>query len=249
MSRARTQARIRALQALYSWQIAQQDLIDIEQYYLTEQDMEKADHDYFHELLFTIPAQRTALEQLFADLLDRPVDQVDPVELAILWIGSYELQTRLDIPYRVVINEAVELAKRFGAEQGHRFINGLLDKVAARARASEVGTDQRPRGTRPSSKPAPKVTVKTKRAATITTRTAEPKPERAEGERERDERPKTSKDPRRGNANRPQGREGEHKGGPRPQGARPHSKGPHKDGKSDARGERPARPPRKDHEG
>lgn len=138
MSRPRSRARERALQALYQWQLAGQDLVDIERQFLDEQDMDKTDLDYFHELLHGVPRHLTDLDGVVGPFLDRTVSQVDPVERAILRLGVYELKFRLDIPYRVVINESVELAKRYGAEQGHRYINGVLDKAAQQLRAAEV---------------------------------------------------------------------------------------------------------------
>lgn len=137
MSRERSNARRRALQALYQWQLTGQNLADIETQFLQEEDMAKTDLDYFKELLHEIPKHITELEAHCLPHVTRPMDQVDPVERAALLIGLYELQYRLDVPYRVAINEAVELAKSFGAEQGHKFVNGLLDKVAKQLRAAE----------------------------------------------------------------------------------------------------------------
>jgi N utilization substance protein B len=138
MSRARSLARERAMQALYQWQMTGQNLADIEQQFLAEQDMKNVDKSYFKELLHEVPKRIDEFDALSKDLLSRPIEQVDPVERAILRIGLYELKQRLDIPYRVVINEAVELAKSFGAEQGHKFVNGTLDKAAQSLRAVEV---------------------------------------------------------------------------------------------------------------
>lgn len=137
MSRERSNARRRALQAIYQWQLTAQNLGDIETQFLQEEDMAKTDLDYFKELLHEIPKHITELEAHCLPHVSRPMEQVDPVERAALLIGLYELQYRLDVPYRVAINEAVELAKSFGAEQGHKFVNGLLDKVAKQLRAAE----------------------------------------------------------------------------------------------------------------
>jgi N utilization substance protein B len=137
VSRERSNARRRALQALYQWQMTGQNLGDIETQFLQEEDMAKTDIDYFKELLHQIPSHLTDLEANCLPHVSRPMDQVDPVERAALLIGLYELQFRRDVPYRVAINEAVELAKTFGAEQGHKFVNGLLDKVAKQLRAAE----------------------------------------------------------------------------------------------------------------
>jgi len=138
MSRARSLARQRALQALYQWQMTGQDLADIDKQFMEEQDMQKVEKKYFHELLHQIPMCLNELDALSGEVLDRGIEQVDPVERAILRIGIYELKHRIDIPYRVVINEAVELAKIFGAEQGHKYINGILDKVAQKVRTIEI---------------------------------------------------------------------------------------------------------------
>ncbi len=138
MSRARSLARERAMQALYQWQMTGQNLADIEQQFLDEQDMKSVDKGYFKELLHEVPKHIGEFDELSKDLLSRPIEQVDPVERAILRIGLYELQQRVDIPYRVVINEAVELAKNYGAEAGHKFVNGTLDKAAKSLREVEV---------------------------------------------------------------------------------------------------------------
>lgn len=128
--RGRSLARRFAMQALYQWQLTQQDAAAIDAQFATEEDMERADQAYFHELLHEVPARLERLNGALAPCLDRALAQLDPVERAILWIGAYELMFRSDVPYRVVINEAVELAKRFGADQGHRFVNGVLDRLA-----------------------------------------------------------------------------------------------------------------------
>jgi len=145
MSRARSLARQRAMQALYQWQMTGQNPVDIERQFMEEQDMKKVDSKYFQELLMGIPQQLAELDGYSSEVLDRSIEQVDPIERAILRIGIYELKNRIDIPYRVVINEAVELAKIFGAEQGHRYINGILDKVAKQLRSIEVNAARAPR--------------------------------------------------------------------------------------------------------
>lgn len=138
MSRGRSKARRCALQALYQWQVAGQNLGDIESQFLTEQDVAGADQSYFSELLHGVPRQLDEIDARYRAFLDRGIGDLDPVELAILRIGVYELMNRPEIPYRVIINEAVELAKTFGAEQSHRYINGVLDKVAREQRTAEV---------------------------------------------------------------------------------------------------------------
>lgn len=126
----RTLARQRALQALYQWRIGSQSLTLIEQQFFEEEDMQGVDIPYFQQLLHEIPKQAKLLDDKLTPLLDRPLQRLDPVEHATLHIGLYELQACLEVPWKVVINEAVELAKRFGAEQSHKYINGILDKAA-----------------------------------------------------------------------------------------------------------------------
>ncbi len=138
----RHQARRAALQALYQWQLAGQDLSEIEEQFRTEQDMRRVDAAYFAELLHGVPAQLARLDRELQPVLDRPIAAVDPVERAILRLGTYELACRPEVPYRVVINEAVDLAKTFGAEQGHRYVNGVLDRLARSLRATEVSSRQ-----------------------------------------------------------------------------------------------------------
>lgn len=128
--RRRTRARRRALQALYQWQIAGQNLRDIEAQFRDEMDMNQVDGELFTQLLHHVPARIDSLDSQFGQYLDRGVEQLDPIERAILRMAVFELTERLDVPVRVVINEAVELAKQFGAEQSHKYVNGVLDKVA-----------------------------------------------------------------------------------------------------------------------
>ena len=139
-SRKRSWARRYAMQAIYQWQMTNQAPEIIDHQFTSEQDMDKADMDYFRELLHRVPAHRDVIDHALELSVDRPLEQVDPVERAILRVAGYELRFRTDIPYRVIINEGVELAKKFGAEQGHRFINGVLDKVAHRLRPREIDT-------------------------------------------------------------------------------------------------------------
>jgi len=105
--------------------------------FLADEDLRKADPDYFWELVQQVPARAAEIDAALEPFLDRPLAQVDPVERAILRIGGYELMQHPDLAYRIVINEAVELAKVFGAEQGHRFVNGVLDKLARAVRPVE----------------------------------------------------------------------------------------------------------------
>ena len=131
-------ARQRLLQALYQWQHTGQDVHEIEVQFLTEQEMGKVEVPYFRELLHKILESVEQLDAEIEPLLDRPMAQVDPVEKAILRIGTYELMHKPEIPYRVAINEGVELAKVYGADQSHKYVNGILDKIAQKLRALEV---------------------------------------------------------------------------------------------------------------
>ncbi len=134
----RRRARRIALQALYQWQMGGGNVGDILRQFESEQDPERTDLAYFRELLQQITARVGELDGHIEPLLSRPLNEVDPVELAALRIASYELAHRLDVPYRVVINEAVDLAKTFGAEQGYRFVNGIVDRLARRLRQVEI---------------------------------------------------------------------------------------------------------------
>ena len=131
---ARTWARRFAMQALYQWQLAHTSLSDLLAEYAENSEFSKADNEYFIEIVRESLKISDELDAIIIPYLDRPIIQIDPVERAILWVGSYELLKRIDIPYKVIINEAVELAKRFGADSGHKYINGILDKVAKQIR-------------------------------------------------------------------------------------------------------------------
>ena len=126
------------MQALYQWQLTAQDPKDIYGQFLEDQDVERADLEYFHELLFEVVERRPELDAALTPHTDRGVEAVDPVERAILRIGAYELLHRMDVPYRVVVNEGIELAKKFGAEGSHKFVNGVLDKLARQTRELEL---------------------------------------------------------------------------------------------------------------
>ncbi|WP_027707982.1 transcription antitermination factor NusB [Zooshikella ganghwensis] len=134
----RRRARQYALQALYQWHMAGASLTDIDAQFRTDYDMSKVDLGYFSELLHGIPCNLKVVQDGFEPFLDRNFDELDPIELTTLRIGTFELMFRLDVPYKVVINESIELAKRYGAEESHRYVNGILDKVAARARMEEM---------------------------------------------------------------------------------------------------------------
>ena len=126
----RTRARRYALQALYQWDLSGAELSAIEAQFREDEDFSKVDGDYFHELLHGVPARLEEIDGHYRDCLDRKVAELDPVERALLRMAVYELAWRPDVPYRVVINEAVNLGKKFGAEQAHKYVNGVLDRVA-----------------------------------------------------------------------------------------------------------------------
>ena len=136
-TRARSIARKLAMQALYQWQLTQQSAGEIKQQFLESEESAGVDREHFEELVGKSIAQHEAIEAALTPFLDRPLDQLDPVETAILMIGMFELQQRIDIPYRVVINEAVDLCKRFGATDAHKYVNAVLDRAARELRAAE----------------------------------------------------------------------------------------------------------------
>jgi N utilization substance protein B len=136
-TRARSQARKLAMQALYQWQLTQHSAHDLYDQFVNDEEFRGADRDYFRELVTCCIEREQALDAATAKYVDRPLDQLDPVERAILLIGMYELESRLEIPYRVVINEAVDLGKRFGATDAHKYLNAVLDRAAKEKRAAE----------------------------------------------------------------------------------------------------------------
>jgi N utilization substance protein B len=138
MSQARTNARKTAVQALYQWQMTGQNLAEIERQFVEEERLKDAQKSYFIELFYGVPKNLDAIDQALSEFVDRPVDAIDPVERAILRIGVYELLHRLDMPYRVILNEGINLAKYFGADGSHKYVNGILDKVAQQKRAVEI---------------------------------------------------------------------------------------------------------------
>jgi len=134
----RSLARRRAMQAIYQWQMTGNDLQEIEQQFLAEQDMSKVDFDYFHELLFEVPKSIDELDSAATKYMETSVEETDPIERAIIRLAVYELKQRLDVPYKVVINEAIVLAKAFGGDNSHTFVNGIIDKTAHELRAAEI---------------------------------------------------------------------------------------------------------------
>ena len=138
MSNARSKARRSAVQALYQWQMAGESISEIHDQFLVEREMAKVDLEYFKVLLHGVAGQLELLDQQIKPFLDRDINSVDPVERAILRMATFELVSRPDVPYRVVINEALESAKMFGADQSHKYVNGVLDKVAQQTRQLEI---------------------------------------------------------------------------------------------------------------
>ena len=138
----RRKARHFGLQALYQWTLSGADLADIEAEFRVDNDFRHTDGDYFTAVLKGVTADVDAIESLFAPALDRALDDLDPIERNLLRLGTFELRDRIDVPYKVVINEAVSLAKKFGATDSHRYINGVLDKVARDLRTIELAAEQ-----------------------------------------------------------------------------------------------------------
>jgi N utilization substance protein B len=134
----RHRAREFALQGLYQWLLNNEDVGAIDAHIREAHGFDKADAAHFDALLHGTIRQVTALRAGLAPLIDRPIDQLSPIEHAVLLIGAYELGNHVEIPYKVVINEAVELAKSFGGIDGHKYVNGVLDKYAAKVRDVEV---------------------------------------------------------------------------------------------------------------
>ena len=134
----RSRARRYAIQALYEWQVSGNSPKEIEQQFLIEHHTRKFDRPYFNELLFGVTDQVEELDAEILPLSERPFKEVDLVEKAILRLGCFELKNRIDIPYRVVINEAIELTKTFGADKAYKFVNGTMDKLAETLRQAEV---------------------------------------------------------------------------------------------------------------
>ena len=134
----RRKARHYGMQALYQWQMAGATLTDIEAEFRAEYDFSHVDLAYFQALLHEIPVAVDELDAALAPLLDRSLGELDPIELTLLRMGMFELKQRIDVPYKVVINEEVALAKKFGATDSHKYINGVLDKAARELRKVEI---------------------------------------------------------------------------------------------------------------
>lgn len=133
----RRKARELAVQAVYSWQLSSNNVADVEAHFLTENAKRRFDIDFFQQLLRGVTLQLTQLDAHITPHVERPMEEIDPVEKAILRTAIYELSDCKEVPYRVVINEAIELAKVFAADDSHKFINGVLDKVVKELRPNE----------------------------------------------------------------------------------------------------------------
>lgn len=134
----RRRARALAMQGLYQRHFSKTPISDIEAEFMVDNDMSKVDIMYFRDLLRGVYREQAELDKLLEPFLDRPLKEVDPVELAIVRLGAYELKHRIDVPYKVVINEGIEMAKRFGGTEGHKFVNSILDKLSRRLRLAET---------------------------------------------------------------------------------------------------------------
>jgi transcription antitermination protein NusB len=139
--RARIKARRNTVQALYQWFMTGKDVKDvIAEFESDKHTLAKTDVDYFKLLLRGTIKCNDELDEQVSKNLDRPVEELDAIERAILHIGCYELEHHLEIPWRVVVNESIELAKMFGAEESHKYINGVLDKIAKELRSTEINS-------------------------------------------------------------------------------------------------------------
>lgn len=134
------------MQALYSWQLTRDHPKNILAAFREDEEHAKVDAEYFREILMGVTAKAAEFDQMLAPVVGRPLEQLDPIEHALLWVGVWELSERVEVPYRVVINEAVGMAKKYGAEQSHRFINGVLDTLARQLRSAERAAPRRTSG-------------------------------------------------------------------------------------------------------
>ena len=146
---ARQQARRLAIQALYQHQINPGSVHELLAEFRAYHECEDADLEYFASAVTGVSRESRELDTLFAPLLDRALDDLDPVERAILRLGAWELRERIDVPYRVVIDQGVILAQMFGASESHRYVNAILDTLARQLRRTEVAAGRRPRDPTP----------------------------------------------------------------------------------------------------
>ena len=141
LAKARGKSRTLAMQAIYQWQMTGDDIAIIEKQFLDDNNAESLDVEYFSSLLHGIVSEADTIDKCVEKYMDRLINSVDPVERSILRLGCYEFMKCLDVPYRVVLNEAVNLTKKFCAEQSHTFVNAVLDKVAHELRSDEIKGD------------------------------------------------------------------------------------------------------------
>lgn len=134
---ARRRAREYAIQAIYQWQMSSNPLNEIEAQYLTTMNAKKVDTVYFQELFSGVLTNLDEIDAALAPALERDIEDIDPIERAIIRLSAFELKKRIDVPKKVVINEGIELAKTFGATDGHKFVNGVLDKISKDLRPHE----------------------------------------------------------------------------------------------------------------
>jgi transcription antitermination protein NusB len=139
--RARSLARRLALQALYQIQINPLPWQDVHRQFAADPEAERVDKDYFRELIEAVAPNREALDLRLARLCEIPPQELDPIEHAALWLGLHELESRAELPYRVALAEAVQLTKQFGATDGHKFVNAVLDRAAQELRPQEYGRE------------------------------------------------------------------------------------------------------------
>ncbi|MEM9101193.1 MAG: transcription antitermination factor NusB [Pseudomonadota bacterium] len=133
----RRKARKCVVQALYQWQLSGNAITDVQTQFIEDNNLNKVDIDYFNELLSGVAHNKSTIDEQLTGVIDRDITEMDPVELNVLRMAVYELQFRVDVPYKVVINEALEQNKVFGSEEGHKFVNGVLDKLACTLRQHE----------------------------------------------------------------------------------------------------------------
>jgi N utilization substance protein B len=137
----RHRAREFALQGLYQWLLNNEPAATVAKHIRAAHGFDKADSEYFTELLNGAIAQSVELRETIAPTVDRPIAEISPIEHAVLLLGAWELKNKIEIPYRVVINEAVELTKSFGGIDGHKYVNGVLDRLAGQLRPDEAAAD------------------------------------------------------------------------------------------------------------
>jgi len=135
---ARRKARFFAIQAIYQWQLTAANVLDIKQQFLAKFNPKKVEVEYFYDLLDGVIKNVEMIDKIAISFLDRSIKELDPVELAVLRMAIYELKNRLDVPYKVIINEALELTKNLGSIEGYKYVNGILDKVARSLRSTEL---------------------------------------------------------------------------------------------------------------